>query len=302
MSRHRFHLVNVFASSALSGNALCVFEDGSVLTDEQMQALALQFNLSETTFLFPSTVATARVRIFTPSFEMPFAGHPTLGSAHVFRMLRPDAGDAVTLEMQAGIIPVGAAGDVWTLQARPPRVRAAEATRPETAAMLGLQESDLGADVQAPARIATMADVADAADAADVMWVDTGSEQLVVPLRSPEAVARCRVDAVLLAKHASNARGDGLAYVWAREHDAALVARFFFLKSGSLVEDPGTGSACANLGGWLVATGAPLPTALCIRQGEHTGRACHLGLRVDHEKRIYVTGNVIAIATGEVTL
>jgi trans-2,3-dihydro-3-hydroxyanthranilate isomerase len=281
MSRHRFHLVNVFASSTLSGNALCVFEDGSVLTDEQMQALALQFNLSETTFLFPSTVATARVRIFTPSFEMPFAGHPTLGSAHVVRMLRPDAGDAVTLEMQAGTIPVAAAGDVWTLQARPPRVRPAEATRPEIAAMLGLQESDLGADM---------------------MWVDTGSEQLVVPLRSPEAVARCRVDAALLAKHGSNARRDGLAYVWAREHDAALVARFFFLKNGSLVEDPGTGSACANLGGWLVATGAPLPTTLCIRQGEHTGRACHLGLRVDAEKRIYVTGNVIAIATGEVTL
>ena len=287
MSRHRFHLVNVFASSALSGNALCVFEDGSALTDDQMQALALQFNLSETTFLLPSTVATARVRIFTPSFEMPFAGHPTLGSAHVVRMLRPDAGDPVTLEMLAGVIPVAATGDVWTLQARPPRVRAVEATRAEIAAMLGLQESDLGAD---------------AANAAEAMWVDTGSEQLVVPLRSPEAVARCHVDPALLAKHASNARRDGLAYVWAREHDDALVARFFFLKNGSLVEDPGTGSACANLGGWLVATGAPLPIALCIRQGEQTGRACHLGLRVDAEKRIHVTGNVIAIATGEVAL
>ncbi len=293
MSRHRFHLVNVFASSALSGNALCVFEDGSALTDEQMQALALQFNLSETTFLFPSTVATARVRIFTPSFEMPFAGHPTLGSAHVVRMLRPDAGDAVTLEMLAGVIPVEATGDVWTLQARPPRVRAAEATRAEIAAMLGLQESDLGSDA---------ADAAGAANAAEAMWVDTGSEQLVVPLRSPEAVGRCHVDPALLAKHASNARRDGLAYVWAREHDDALVARFFFLKNGSLVEDPGTGSACANLGGWLVATGAPLPITSCIRQGEQTGRACHLGLRVDSDRRIYVTGNVIAIATGEVTL
>ena len=62
MSRHRFHLVNVFASSALSGNALCVFEDGRALTDAQMQALALQFNLSETTFVLPSSVATARAR------------------------------------------------------------------------------------------------------------------------------------------------------------------------------------------------------------------------------------------------
>ena len=90
--------------------------------------------------------------------------------------------------------------------------------------------------------------------------------------------------------------------MWARERDDAIVARFFFLKGGSLVEDPGTGSACANLGGWLVATGAPRPVALTVRQGEHTGRLCQLGLRVDSEKRIYVTGNVIAIATGEVTL
>ncbi len=281
MSRHRFHLVNVFADSALSGNALCVFEDGRALTDSQMQGLALQFNLSETTFLLPSTVATARVRIFTPTFEMPFAGHPTLGSAHVVRMLRGDAGDAMTLETRAGIIPVAASGDVWTLQANPPRVRPLEATRPELAGMLGLEEGDLDADP---------------------MWVDTGSEQVVVPLRSLEAVARCRPDAGLLAKHASNARRDALAYVWAHEDEAAITARFFFLKGGSAVEDPGTGSACANLGGWLVATGARLPVALTVRQGEHTGRSCQLGLRVDEQKRIHVTGNVVAIGTGEVTL
>src|SRR5262249_38279239 len=105
--RHRFRLVNVFANVPLSGNALAVFEDGSAFSDEQMQALALQFNLSETTFLLPSSSATARVRIFTPSFEMPFAGHPTLGAAHVVRSLRA-AGDAVTLEMRAGTIPVTA--------------------------------------------------------------------------------------------------------------------------------------------------------------------------------------------------
>jgi trans-2,3-dihydro-3-hydroxyanthranilate isomerase len=281
MSRHRFHLVNVFATSTLSGNALCVFEDGTALTDAQMQALALQFNLSETTFLLPSTVATARVRIFTPTFEMPFAGHPTLGSAHVVRMLRADAAAALTLETQAGIVPVTSSGDVWTLQAKAPRVRPADASAPELARMLAVDESDLGPQI---------------------MWVDTGSEQLVIPLRSPAAVARCHPDPALLARHASNARRDALAYVWARDGDAAIVARFFFLKSGSLVEDPGTGSACANLGGWLVATGAPRPVALTVRQGEHTGRPCHLGLRVDDEKRIYVTGNVVAIATGEITL
>src|ERR1700722_15887 len=201
MSRHRFHLVNVFATSTLSGNALCVFEDGQALTDAQMQALALQFNLSETTFLLPSSVATARVRIFTPTFEMPFAGHPTLGSARVVRMLRADAAAALTLETQAGVIPVTASGDVWTLQARAPRVRPADASAPELARMLAVDESDLGPQI---------------------MWVDTGSEQLVIPLRSRPAVARCHPAPALLASHASNARRDALAYVWAREGDAAI--------------------------------------------------------------------------------
>ncbi len=109
MAAHRFRLLNVFAESPLSGNALAVFEDGSGLSDERMQALALQFNLSETTFLFPSAVATAKVRIFSPSFEMPFAGHPTLGTAQVVRS-RSSGGDALTLEMRAGVIPVTAGG------------------------------------------------------------------------------------------------------------------------------------------------------------------------------------------------
>ena len=83
--RIAYRLVNVFAEQVLAGNPLCVFEDARGLDDATMQALALQFNLSETTFVLPSAVATARVRIFTPTFEMPFAGHPTLGTAHVVR-------------------------------------------------------------------------------------------------------------------------------------------------------------------------------------------------------------------------
>jgi trans-2,3-dihydro-3-hydroxyanthranilate isomerase len=112
-------IVNVFAESALAGNALVVFEDGTGISDEQMQALALQMNLSETTFLLPSATATSRVRIFTPSFEMPFAGHPTLGTAHVVRSLF-DAGDELTLEMRAGVIPVSARRKAWTLRAMAP--------------------------------------------------------------------------------------------------------------------------------------------------------------------------------------
>ena len=276
----------MFAKSRLAGNALAVFEDGSALDEAQMQALALQFNLSETTFILPSSKATARVRIFTPSFEMPFAGHPTLGTAHVVRSLL-GCGDSVTLEMPAGIIPVTANGDAWTLRANPPREHPTPATRAELAAMLGVGESD----VRDGAR-----------------WIDTGSEQLVVWLESPEAVKRCAPDARLLARHGSNAMRDGLVYAWAH-HDAPpdedgerIVSRFFFLKNGNVVEDPGTGSACANLGGWFVTGRFELPIRASIDQGEQTGRRCKLGLRVDADRNIFVTGDVIEVGSGEITL
>src|SRR5204863_9312978 len=145
MNSYAYRIVNVFAEAPLEGNPLCVFEDGRGLDDATMQALALQFNLSETTFLLPSERATARARIFTPTFEMPFAGHPTLGSAHVVRALR-NAGDSVTLELIAGIIPVGASGDVWTLSANAPKHRAVTTDRRDLAAMLGLAENDLAAE------------------------------------------------------------------------------------------------------------------------------------------------------------
>ena len=176
-----YRLVNVFAESRLGGNPLAVFEDGRDLDTATMQALALQFNLSETTFLLPPTAhgATARVRIFTPTFEMPFAGHPTLGTAHVVRALQ-STGDRIVLEMGAGNIPVDAQGDEWTLAANAPAWHAPGVSKADFAAMLGV----------APA------DVLDGA-----LWVDTGSKQLVIPLASVDAVTRCRPDPALLARH-----------------------------------------------------------------------------------------------------
>jgi trans-2,3-dihydro-3-hydroxyanthranilate isomerase len=278
--QHRYRLVNVFAEEPLSGNALCVFEDGRPLSDAEMQALALQLNLSETTFILPSDRATARVRIFTPGFEMPFAGHPTLGTAHVVRSLH-GAGDAITLDMKAGVIPVSAVGDVWTLQAVAPQEQPLGATRGDVARMLGIAEADV---------------------APGASWVHTGSEQLIVPLTSPEAVAACRPDPAMLRAHGAIPGREGLAYVWSRGGAGEIVARFFFLRHGTLVEDPGTGSACANLGGWLLLRGATLPISLTIHQGAATGRPCRLMLHVDAERRIFVTGRVVSIGSGVITL
>ena len=285
MTRYAFRIVNVFAEARLAGNPLAVFEDGRGLDEATMQALALQFNLSETTFILPSTQATARVRIFTPSFEMPFAGHPTLGSAHVVREVKA-AGDAVTLEMKAGVIPVRADSDRWTLEAKAPRTRSVAASRPELAAMLGLAADDLAsAGPDASGRTTPP------------LWVDTGSEQLVIPLANAGAVRRASPRADLLAKHGSielaGASSRALAYVWAETEPGRVLSRFFFLKYGAVVEDPGTGSACANLGGWLVATGAKRPCSFSVDQGEAVGRPCRLDLKVDERGAIFVSGRVI---------
>jgi trans-2,3-dihydro-3-hydroxyanthranilate isomerase len=287
MREYPFRIVNVFAEQRLGGNPLAVVERAEGLDSATMQAIALQFNLSETTFILPSAAANARVRIFTPTFEMPFAGHPTLGSAHVVRDIA-HTGDAVTLEMTAGIVPVTAQGDRWTLEAKAPRIREVQVAREDLAAMLRLDSRDLGADA---------------------LWVDTGTEQLVIPLASADAVRRAAPDATQLAHHGSVALGSGatraMAYVWARDASAGsnhVLCRFFFPKHGAVIEDPGTGSACANLGGWLVATGATLPQTLTLAQGEAVGRPCHLGLSVDAQGRIFVSGRVIALANGTLRL
>jgi PhzF family phenazine biosynthesis protein len=284
MRDYPFRIVNVFAEQRLGGNPLAVVERADGLDALTMQAIALQFNVSETTFILPSTKADMRVRIFTPTFEMPFAGHPTLGSAHVVRDLL-GGGDAVRLEMQVGIVPVSAQGDRWTLEAQAPRTRAVDASRRELAAMLGIDESDL---------------------ATKPLWVNTGAEQLVIPLNSADAVRKARPDGSLLARHGSipleGAAARAMAYVWALDGPGRVLCRFFFSKHGAAVEDPGTGSACANLGGWLVATGASLPQTLVLQQGDAVGRSCHLGLRVDAERRIFVSGRVIEFARGVLQL
>jgi trans-2,3-dihydro-3-hydroxyanthranilate isomerase len=281
---YRYRIVNVFAEQRLGGNPLAVIEDGRGLDDATMQAIALQFNLSETTFVLPSSIASARLRIFTPTFEMPFAGHPTLGSAHVVREL-VGANDAVTLEMTVGIVPVTADGDRWTLQAKAPRTRDVVATQADIAAMLGLAPADLGAPP---------------------LWVDTGSEQLVIPLASTDAVRRAQPVATGLARHGSVALPGGgtrsMAYLWAFDGPGKILCRFFFPKHGAVIEDPGTGSACANLGGWFVATHAPRPQTLAVTQGEAVGRPCHLGLHVDSAGRIFVSGRVIELGRGTIQL
>jgi len=291
MRQYAFRIVNVFAGQTLGGNPLCVFENASGMSDEEMQALALQFNLSETTFILPSEVATARMRIFTPDTEMAFAGHPSLGSAHVVSALNQGR-QHLSLECKGGIIPLIFNDNRWTLTTptKPgPHVQASNLAIGDVAAMLGLTEDDI---LSVP------------------VWVNTGSQQLLVPLKSSAAVGRAQPDAAKLSDWPANQLGRKSAYVFAPDAThyvgtgrREIKVRYFFARQGGgFAEDPGTGSACANLGGWLVEQGHELPASLVVSQGEYVRRPCQLYLDIDIDKKIHVGGNVIEIAQGRLQI
>ncbi|MGB6310266.1 MAG: PhzF family phenazine biosynthesis protein [Steroidobacteraceae bacterium] len=281
MPDHSFRIVNVFTHNrgALTGNPLCVLENAAGLDTRVMQALARQFNLSETTFILPSTSGDARVRIFTPTYEMPFAGHPTLGTAHVCRALGL-GGDTLRLEMQAGLIPVSAQGDRWTLTAPMPTWREVAEPRGMLAQALGLDEGDI---------------------AERPLWIKAGKEQLIVPLASADAVRRAAPQPEALRRIRSE-DGISMAYVFSLEGTRAALARFFFPQGAAILEDPATGSATANFGGWCLAMQLKLPVELQISQGEFVGRPSALHLRVSAAREIFVGGDVIELGRGSIKL
>jgi PhzF family phenazine biosynthesis protein len=287
MRSFRYRLVNVFVESGAStfgGNPLCVFENAHGMTDAEMQALAAQFNLSETTFILPPVPGSGthpQVRIFTPAFEMPFAGHPTLGTASVAQALGL-GGTSLTLSMKAGDIPVELNDGVWTLSANAHSSRASGISRADTAEMLGINEADL---------------------AQDARYIDNGSEQLVIPVVSLEALARLKPSAALLSRRVRNKLERYLAYVVARIASDRFQVRFFFPKDGDMMaEDPGTGSACACLGGYLLDAGEPTPSQFTVTQGEFINRLNVLQLSLTADRRVRVGGRVLALGEGVIHL
>ena len=277
----RYQTVNVFAADgALTGNPLCVFESGVPFDDVAMQAIARQMNHPETVFLLPSREADAQLRIFTPAYEMPFAGHPVLGSAHVVFQLQKKENPHLKLETRAGIIPVWAENDIWSLQCKTPTYRAPEATPQQLATALGIRESDIGPSP---------------------LFVNTGTEQLIVHLTNRDGLMYCRPKAAAMQQFATNRQGLAQRFVWVR--DGSLVqGRFFYLDRGVIVEDFGTGSACANLGGWLLANGAPRPLSLDIRQGHIIKRLSNLKLDINNARQVFVSGRVVSVGSGLLSL
>lgn len=272
MPVYSYRLMNVFAQTNYAGNPLAVFTDAAGLDEPTMQLLAAQLNLSETTFVFPSDVASARVRIFTPVSEMAFAGHPSLGTAAVIRGQQA----AVSLELAAGIIPVSFDGDVATLTANAAVCRAG----PPLTALAGA----LGLPVSA--------------FAGEAEFADSGTEQLIVPLVSAADVAACQPDSGLFSAVVLQGRNRDGTLVWAWQ-DGQIIARYFWSQHGQIVEDNGTGSACANLGAFLLKRGIALPFAALMIQGHKAGRLAHLRLSITAEGQVQVGGRVVEVGRGE---
>jgi PhzF family phenazine biosynthesis protein len=282
--RLSYRLLNVFAREGdpFSGNPLCVFEDASGLDEVAMQGLARQFNLSETTFVTSRSGdgCDATVRIFTPSYEMAFAGHPTLGTAAVVADLL-GLGEQVRLSMPAGVVPVSRREDTWTLTAN-----------------RGVVERDLDADAVAAAVGLAAGDLLP-----PVQQVSTGSGQVIAQAASVEAVRRAVGDARLMRRFAGMGTrgGETLVYLWAPLGEGRVEARALFTQGAAAVEDPATGSACCNLGAWLVAQGRT-DLSWQVSQGSQVGRPSTLWLRVGRDGTVRVGGLVRQVGRGAVHL
>lgn len=273
-----YRIVNVFSDgSRFGGNPLAVFTDARKLVDAEMQAIARQFNLAETVFVLPGEADgdAARLRIFTPATELPFAGHPVLGAAAVLaaqRALEP----VFTLRCKAGPVTVSEADGHWFLRVPTATLRPAALSEGDAAMMLGLAQ---GAVCDAP------------------KWVNTGSEQLLIRSTSRDAVLAARPDFARLIAGATLRPGRSIAYLW---HAAAGVAtvRFFYAQDGAVLEDIGTGSACANLGGYL-ALGGVRSLDWRVEQGDAVGRPNRLRLCIDAAGQVCVGGRVRTMAGGD---
>lgn len=272
-----FAQVDVFATTPCAGNPVAVVLDGEGLSDEQLQRFAHWTNLSETTFLLPPSdpAADYAVRIFTPSVELPFAGHPTLGSCHAWLEAggRPRDGETVVQQCGAGLVPVRRTADGLAFQA-PPLLRSGPVEPElldEVVALLGITREEV----------------------VDAQWADNGPGWIAVLLADADAVLRLRP------------RGGALDVGVVGPHppggEAAFEVRAFFPVGETLVEDPVTGSLNASLGQWLLASGraaAPYVAA----QGTALGRAGRVHVTQAADGAVWVGGGTRTLVRGAVEL
>jgi PhzF family phenazine biosynthesis protein len=275
--RRPFRQVDVFTTVPYRGNPVAVVLDGSDLETEQMQRFAHWTNLSETTFVLPPSdpAADYRLRIFTPVAELPFAGHPTLGTCHAWLSGGgvPARDDVIVQECKAGLVRVRRT-DAGLAFAAPPLVRS------------GPVEDDLVDEIASVLRIERSSIV-------DAQWADNGPGWVAVLLAD--------ADAVLALAPGYTELDIGVAGPHPGGSPEAFEVRAFFPKDGALVEDPVTGSLNASLAEWLLRSGRAT-SPYVASQGTVLGRAGRVHISQEPDGTIWVGGGTVTCVSGEVEL
>jgi PhzF family phenazine biosynthesis protein len=275
--RRRFAQVDVFSPTPYFGNPVAVVLDADGMSDEEMRRFANWTNLSETTFVLPPATPEAdyRVRIFTPTTELPFAGHPTLGTCHAWLEAGrvPARDDLIVQECHAGLIPIRRTDDGLAFAA-PPLVRSGpvdDSLVDEIAAVLCVEQDAI----------------------VDAQWADNGPGWVAVLLESADAVLALEPKFTELDLGVVGPHPEGSA--------EAFEVRAFFPKGGALVEDPVTGSLNASLAEWLLRTGRARAPYVAS-QGTVLGRAGRVHISQDADGTIWVGGGTVTCISGDVDL
>jgi trans-2,3-dihydro-3-hydroxyanthranilate isomerase len=282
MATYRYVVTDVFTDTPLTGNQLAVFTDARGLDDEQMQALAREMNYSESTFVLPAEgEGTVRMRIFTPTVELPFAGHPTLGTAVV--LAAPLQLDEIRLETGAGVVPVALERDgsriVFGRMTQPvPTFEPFGEREAKLLAALGVERSELPVEVY-----------------------DNGIRHVYVALGSEDEVAALRPNVAELAEL------DAVVGVNCFAGSGSQWKTRMFAPGGGVAEDPATGSAAGPLAVHLARHGRiAFGDEIEITQGVELRRPSKLYARVDGSaekiERVEVGGSAVVVAHGEFRL
>jgi len=295
---YSYHTADVFTDTPFGGNQLAVLPDAAGLTDEQMLAITREFNLSETVFVFPpdDPKNTRRLRIYTPSGELPFAGHPTVGTAYVLAQTGEITltGEETRIIFEEGVGPVpvliraSAGKPVFTQlsAAKIPERRPASIDAAGLAEVLSLDPSDIRSDEPF---------VPEA--------VSVGLPFLFVPLRTIDALGRARVREDVWERSLKKSWAPDI-YLFVETGDGVVRSRMFGPKVG-VSEDPATGSAAAGFGGYLAARSSKRDGTLktLIHQGVEMGRPSRLEVETDvvggEVKAVRVGGASVLVSSGE---
>jgi trans-2,3-dihydro-3-hydroxyanthranilate isomerase len=301
--KHRFITADVFTDHVFGGNPLAVFPDARAIPEGALQSIARELNLSETVFVYPpeSAAHARRLRIFTPAAELPFAGHPTIGTAHVLAALGeiPLGGAETRIVLEEGVGPVpvlirangGAPSFAQLTVAKLPEVGPPPPGRSILADLLSLEPADILGGMVAPQALSC------------------GVPFLIVPLRDRDAVRRARVrvdhwESSLKAYWAP----DIMVFSRDPEGDGTDVRARVFVPGQNITEDPATGSAASVLGGYLAARDPSGDGTLrwVVEQGVEMGRPSRLEIEVDKAAgevtAVRVGGESVLVSEGAITV